>query len=209
MFQGQYFAGANQPYPFIPIPLTPGPHSQPPSSDDLSNTTSPPVRSLDFPVGDNVLEEFLSGAGGQDSEVGRWLLSLRGVHELTQSSLAQEGYADFPADQNFGHVDFTQFNHQHQTFAGPPTPPNQPIVGQAAQQHFVNSHLKQAEIAPQPQTKIEPGGADDQQGNARGHSNSEEDELTPAQSRRKAQNRAAYVFFLKFEERNNLDALGY
>jgi hypothetical protein len=194
MFQGQFFAGTNQPYPFIPIPLTPGPHSQPPSSDDLSNTTSPPVGFLDFLLRGNVLlDRFLSEAGQQDASTGRCLLALSGDHALTQSLHTQEGYTDFPGDANYGHVDFTQFNPHSQLVAGPPTPPNQPIIGQTPQQHFVNGHLKQAEIVPQPQPKAEPSVTDDQLAHPRGLSNSEEDELTPAQTRRKAQNRAAYV----------------
>lgn len=84
--------------------------------------------------------------------------------------------------QNFDN--YVQFNAQ-QAFPGPPTPPGQHPAVQP-----VNGVARQPHPAPDaiPITKTESEEQSRRQG-----SNSEEDDLTPAQSRRKAQNRAAYV----------------
>lgn len=82
---------------------------------------------------------------------------------------------------------------------GPPTPPTHTnSVGPAAFQHQQNKQLSQsqqsvtADFQPSLVAKAEPSPSDDAT-QARGGSGSGDDDLTPAQSRRKAQNRAAYV----------------
>lgn len=103
------------------------------------------------------------------------------------TSITQEVFDQFPNGiphdrfQNFdGYVQFDPA----QAFPGPPTPPGLHPVHAAVHQQPARA----AEIPPVTKTE-----ADDQARTRRQGSNSEEDELTPAQSRRKAQNRAAYV----------------
>jgi hypothetical protein len=75
-----------------------------------------------------------------------------------------------------------------QAYPGPPTPPGQ-LTGRATA-----TPANGAAHQPRPTTEILPVSkleVDDQ--NRRQGSNSEDDDLTPAQSKRKAQNRAAYV----------------
>jgi len=82
-----------------------------------------------------------------------------------------------------------QFNPQ-QTFPGPPTPPGQHPVAQPGNGSAHTAHPA-ATADALAITKAE----NDEQSRRQG-SNSDEEELTPAQSRRKAQNRAAYVAWL-------------
>ncbi|KAK4247817.1 hypothetical protein C7999DRAFT_14187 [Corynascus novoguineensis] len=99
--------------------------------------------------------------------------------------------------QNFdGYVHF----NPGQPFPGPPTPPGQlPVHGAVAS---VNGAVHQtgptSEILPV--SKVEAEDASRKQ-----TSNSEDDDLTPAQSRRKAQNRAAQRAFRERKERHVKD----
>lgn len=115
----------------------------------------------------------------------------------------QDVYAEYPNDQHFNSFENyapAQFNPQHTSFPGPPgppTPPNhlpvqQPQPPQQPPQHNGMPAPPVQQIKPQPEVvvhKQEP--MDDH--SRRGGSNSDDEDLTPAQSRRKAQNRAAYV----------------
>ncbi|KAI0172730.1 hypothetical protein GGR52DRAFT_419520 [Hypoxylon sp. FL1284] len=100
---------------------------------------------------------------------------------------------------------YAQFNHQQQTFPGPPgppTPPTHPMHNQNGQnQSQVNgvSGSKSASADILPMAKPDPDG------NRATASNSDEDDLTPAQSRRKAQNRAAQRAFRERKERHVKD----
>lgn len=181
-----YF-GAGQPYQFIGIPpLTPS-HSNSAGSEDY-NTTSPP-----------------------------------------------EVYTDFPNEQfpNF-EAYASQFNPQ-QTFPGPPTPPNglpasvhpqqqqqqQQVPPQQARHQQPHPQQPQQQQVPQPQLNGAQNAAalktqqisDSLAGslaktdlaNGQGGSNSDDDDLTPAQSRRKAQNRAAQRAFRERKEKKVKD----
>ncbi|UNI24203.1 hypothetical protein JDV02_009969 [Purpureocillium takamizusanense] len=104
----------------------------------------------------------------------------------------------------------------HHGFVGPPTPPNQngvnpgyPQHQQHQQQHQPLAHQRQPALSrsvssngtmPGPKSDI---GADDS-GGARGGSE-DDDNLTPAQSRRKAQNRAAQRAFRERKEKHVKD----
>jgi hypothetical protein len=94
---------------------------------------------------------------------------------------------------------YVQFN-AGQAFPGPPTPPGQLPVHAAVAP--VNGVVHQPGPTPDilPVSKVE---AEDQAQSRRQGSNSEEDDLTPAQSRRKAQNRAAYVVLTAPTPRSN------
>ncbi|KAK5654418.1 hypothetical protein OQA88_7328 [Cercophora sp. LCS_1] len=115
-----------------------------------------------------------------------------------------EVYEQFPNGmphepfQNFDN--YVQFNAQ-QAFPGPPTPPGQhpaavpavqPINGAARQPHPAADAVAVTKAESEEQSR-------------RQGSNSEEDELTPAQSRRKAQNRAAQRAFRERKERHVRD----
>ncbi|KAK4154893.1 hypothetical protein C8A00DRAFT_32339 [Chaetomidium leptoderma] len=107
-------------------------------------------------------------------------------------------------DQFQNYDGYVQFN-TGQAFPGPPTPPGQHPVHAAAATP-VNGAVHQP--GPTPDllsiSKIE---ADDQ-ANRRQGSNSEDEDLTPAQSRRKAQNRAAQRAFRERKERHVKDLEG-
>lgn len=109
----------------------------------------------------------------------------------------QETYDTLPSNPNpqfqaFDYPSQAFTTHPQQaaatTFPSPPTPPGQNIYGSPLQQvQHPQSHHRQNGSVGQ---KID-GSFDDHTGMRGG---SEEDEnMTPAQSRRKAQNRAAYV----------------
>jgi hypothetical protein len=113
-------------------------------------------------------------------------------HALTQAlPTRQEAFEGLPNDQ-FQNFDTyaTQFNihQQPNAFPGPPTPPNQSQHAQQSQ-GLNGGQLQQADI--QAFGKVELSPEEVQAQSRRGGSNSDDDELTPAQSRRKAQNRAA------------------
>lgn len=123
--------------------------------------------------------------------------------ERAYTIITQDGFTEhFPNDQFQTFEQYAaHFNPQQQTFPGPPTPPNHhPAVvhnGQPQQlQQGLNGTNGTAAIKPPSSdvlsaamTKSEPN-ADLEQSRRQG-SNSDDEELTPAQSRRKAQNRAA------------------
>lgn len=112
---------------------------------------------------------------------------LEGVQRLTQA-LHQEVFEQFSGNLPHGTFpafgNYVPFNGQP-VFTGPPTPPDQqlsqPVNGVVVPPALLNA-------GPPSLPK-----ADSDDRNHRQGSNSDEDELTPAQSRRKAQNRAAYV----------------
>ncbi|TDZ34239.1 Fluconazole resistance protein 3 [Colletotrichum sidae] len=175
-FSHQYFAQA-QPYQFMGIPpLTPS-HSNSAGSDDF-NTTSPPQPDV---------------------------------------------YAEYPSDQHFGAFDnyaaAAPFNPHHAaSFPGPPGPPTPPNHGlpvqptSQPQRHNAMSPPMIQQIKPQPQPQPLPQSADliiqrqDLDDHSRrGGSNSDDEDLTPAQSRRKAQNRAAQRAFRERKERHVKD----
>ncbi|KAI0839553.1 hypothetical protein F5Y06DRAFT_24435 [Hypoxylon sp. FL0890] len=105
--------------------------------------------------------------------------------------------------QNF--EPYAQFNHQPQTFPGPPgppTPPTHPIQGQNGQ---IQSQVNGSSDVKSSQVDILPMAKPDPDANRQTASNSDEDDLTPAQSRRKAQNRAAQRAFRERKERHVKD----
>ncbi|KAJ0130580.1 Zinc-type alcohol dehydrogenase-like protein [Fusarium oxysporum f. sp. albedinis] len=176
-FTGQYNFANPQPYhQFMPIPpLTPS-HSHSAGSDDF-NASPPPCLSVSLP------EHY-------SSNVEPYKHDLLGIFNV-------ENYDGLSASQNdqFQSFDYTTaqgFNaNPHQPasgFPGPPTPPGYTSQAQAHQQQ--GGSLR--------------NGSPDEQSVARG--GSEEDEnLTPAQSRRKAQNRAAQRAFRERKEKHVKD----
>ncbi|KAI1493971.1 hypothetical protein F4809DRAFT_660304 [Biscogniauxia mediterranea] len=108
--------------------------------------------------------------------------------------------------QNFDQ--YGQFN-QTQTFPGPPGPPTPPthhsIHSQnQVQVNGVNGNGSQQQVKNH-QADILPLAKPDPDANRQTGSNSDEDELTPAQSRRKAQNRAAQRAFRERKEKHVKD----
>ncbi|KAK3900861.1 hypothetical protein C8A05DRAFT_35481 [Staphylotrichum tortipilum] len=103
--------------------------------------------------------------------------------------------------QNFDNYVQQQYN-PGQAFPGPPTPPGQQLPVHATAPAPVPGlvHQPSAPSEMLPVTKIET----DEQTRRQG-SNSEEDDLTPAQSKRKAQNRAAQRAFRERKERHVKD----
>ena len=125
------------------------------------------------------------------------------LDEKAYTIITQEGFDHFPNDQFQNFEQYAAHFNPQQTFPGPPGPPTPPnqhpaaLGGQQQQQQAqtLNGGAAAANMKAIPadvlaMTKAEPN--DDLRGGRQG-SNSDEDELTPAQSRRKAQNRAAYV----------------
>ncbi|PNY26432.1 Fluconazole resistance protein 3 [Tolypocladium capitatum] len=124
-----------------------------------------------------------------------------------------DGFDGLPAAGQFPGFEFPQgFDHppQHQapSFPGPPTPPNHAAFGRPQQQHH------QQLLPPQPASAngsangnlpgaMSDAGFDEAHG-PRGGSD-EDDSLTPAQSRRKAQNRAAQRAFRERKEKHVKD----
>ena len=109
----------------------------------------------------------------------------------------QEVYAEYPNEQ-FQNFDTyaAQFNAQPAVpprgpnANGFPSPPTPPTLVHAQQGQVLNgAAIKASPPDLLPLGRVE--SAEDLAQGRRGGSNSEEDELTPAQSRRKAQNRAA------------------
>ncbi|GAP86581.2 putative bzip transcription factor [Rosellinia necatrix] len=92
-----------------------------------------------------------------------------------------EIYESFPNHDQFQQTfdQYPTFNHHNQAFPGPPGPPTPPNIPLNGQNHT--------------DTNRQTG------------SNSEEDDLSPAQSRRKAQNRAAQRAFRERKERHVKD----
>lgn len=188
-----HFFAANQPYQFtigIP-PLTPS-HSNSAASEDF-NTTSPPVCSS-HPLSSGSLASAPSAGGRTTSR--QW------SHALTSPQEVFDGFTgdQFPQfDGGFGHFNAPPpaAAAPHGFPAGPPTPPNHqlgaaPHAGPQPQPN--GGAVAAANIKPHPHLKangVNGNGNSADEHQRRGGSNSEEDELTPAQSRRKAQNRAA------------------
>lgn len=215
-----YFAGAPAQAPFhqFPMsitPLTPS-HSNSAGSDDFNNT-SPPVspqhqsiscRSPKYlylmrlfsrarfiprlPLPCLALQPTLLASGSC------WM---RGNMSKAYTFLTQDAFDHYQGEhfQNFDQYTAAHFNTQPAPFPGPPTPPSQtqhPVVHNAqshpAAHHGINGAAPTVKPPPQPNglamTKTEPlGDIDGRQGS----NSADEEDLTPAQSRRKAQNRAA------------------
>lgn len=117
---------------------------------------------------------------------------------MAYTSLTQDAFDHYPSEQfqNFDQY-AAQFNPPP-AFPGPPTPPNQhPVVhnGHSHSHRGVNGAAAAAGGKPSQadglplSTKPEP--IADPEAGRQGSNSAEEDDLTPAQSRRKAQNRAA------------------
>ncbi|GKT96112.1 BZIP transcription factor [Colletotrichum tofieldiae] len=111
-------------------------------------------------------------------------------------------YAEYPNDQQFSTFDNyppAQFNPQHTSFPGPPdpsTPPNHGLpVQQSVQPQPQPTQHNGLSAPPVQQIKAQPDTI----------SNSDDEDLTPAQSRRKAQNRAAQRAFRERKERHVKD----
>lgn len=112
----------------------------------------------------------------------------------TADKVWQEVFDGFQNPDHFQNFEqYAQLNHAAApNFPGPPGPPTPPTHPMHSQGHAggVNANLAhknpQADILPM--SKVDPD-----QSSRNNASNSDEDDLTPAQSRRKAQNRAAYV----------------
>ncbi|KAI1658722.1 hypothetical protein F4813DRAFT_388488 [Daldinia decipiens] len=108
--------------------------------------------------------------------------------------------------QNF--EPYAQFNQQPQAFPGPPgppTPPTHPIHGQSSQSSQNQSQVNSASSVKSNPADILPVAKPDPDANRQTASNSDDDDLTPAQSRRKAQNRAAQRAFRERKERHVKD----
>ncbi|EPE04652.1 bzip transcription factor [Ophiostoma piceae UAMH 11346] len=194
-FSHQFFAGNHQPFQqqFIGIPpLTPS-HSNSAASDDYT-TTSPP----------------------------------EGFHDFTSEHFPSfDSYGVQFAPQQHQHQQ--QQPQPQAVFPGPPTPPGQhqlprggvhaaqqsqpqtqPPVTAAVGQPLSNGSAMVIDQQAGPDilsvTKTEPGMDDFQHDqNQRAGSNSDDEEMTPAQSRRKAQNRAAQRAFRERKERHVKD----
>ncbi|RYP73931.1 hypothetical protein DL770_007691 [Monosporascus sp. CRB-9-2] len=113
-----------------------------------------------------------------------------------------EGYQNNDQLHNFDQ--YGQFNPQTQQHAfqgppGPPTPPTQPVQARNLSQSSgpAKNH--------QPQVDLIPMAKSDPDGSRQTGSNSDDEDLTPAQSRRKAQNRAAQRAFRERKERHVKD----
>ncbi|KAI1379190.1 hypothetical protein F4677DRAFT_361355 [Hypoxylon crocopeplum] len=105
--------------------------------------------------------------------------------------------------QNF--EQYSQFNHQTQAFPGPPGPPTPPTHPLHSQNGQNQSQVNGASAAKSNQADILPLAKPDPDANRQTASNSDDDDLTPAQSRRKAQNRAAQRAFRERKERHVKD----
>ncbi|KAI0971988.1 hypothetical protein F4678DRAFT_460818 [Xylaria arbuscula] len=119
------------------------------------------------------------------------------------SQSPHEIYDSFPNHDQFpqNFEQYPQFNH-NQTFPGPPGPPTPPNISLNGQNHTGTNGTHQAKGG---HTDILPLTKQDPDLNRQTGSNSEEDDLSPAQSRRKAQNRAAQRAFRERKERHVKD----
>ncbi|RYP77800.1 hypothetical protein DL771_000897 [Monosporascus sp. 5C6A] len=107
-------------------------------------------------------------------------------------------------DQLHNFDQYGQFNHQAQQHAfqgppGPPTPPTQPAQARSLSQSNGSAKNHQPQVDMMPMAKSDPDGS------RQTGSNSDDEDLTPAQSRRKAQNRAAQRAFRERKERHVKD----
>ncbi|KAM0289277.1 hypothetical protein ACHAO9_006235 [Fusarium lateritium] len=179
-FTGQYNFANSQPYhQFMPIPpLTPS-HSHSAGSDDF-NASPPPCLSVLLPEHYSInFEPHKHNVFG--------FFNVETFDGLPTSATDQFQTFDYASAQGFN-------ANPHQPtsgFPGPPTPPGQNVF---------------ASQAPQQQGGSMRNGSPDEQSILRGGNGSEEDEnLTPAQSRRKAQNRAAQRAFRERKEKHVKD----
>lgn len=186
----QTFYGGAHPYHFIGIPpLTPS-HSNSAASDEFNNHSPHVSASLaSFPV-------FASVSVAEKKRKEKKKPKKNGAL-ISSSTQQQDVYDNFQNNEHFpqNFEPYAPFNHQPQAFPGPPGPPTPPTThpmhGQNGHnQSQVNTDVSgvvkggnQADILPM--TKADPDA------NRQTASNSDDDDLTPAQSRRKAQNRAA------------------
>lgn len=115
-------------------------------------------------------------------------------HQFANGGIPHDG---IPHEQYAAFDGFSApFGHQQNAFPGPPTPPNPQLVPNTR-----SLSNPQITLAPAPASAPAPFDRfalskreiEDQAQSRRQGSNSDDDDLTPAQSRRKAQNRAAYV----------------
>ncbi|KAI1427249.1 hypothetical protein F5Y12DRAFT_181078 [Xylaria sp. FL1777] len=125
-------------------------------------------------------------------------------HNNNHSQSPHEIYESFPNHDQFpqNFDQYPQFNHHNQTFPGPPGPPTPPNISLHGQNHTGTNGTLQAKGS---QADLLPLTKQDPDTNRQTGSNSEEDDLSPAQSRRKAQNRAAQRAFRERKERHVKD----
>lgn len=112
-----------------------------------------------------------------------------------------DGFQNPDHFQNFDQ--YAQLNHAAApNFPGPPGPPTPPTHPMHGQGHAggVNLAHKNPQADVLPMSKVDPD-----QSSRNNASNSDEDDMTPAQSRRKAQNRAAQRAFRERKERHVKD----
>ncbi|KAL2280293.1 hypothetical protein FJTKL_12569 [Diaporthe vaccinii] len=130
---------------------------------------------------------------------------------MAYTSLTQDAFDHYPGEQfqNFDQY-AAQFNPPT-AFPGPPTPPNQhPAAhnGQSQTHRGVNGAAG-AVVKPSQADALslstKPDPVVDLDSGRQGSNSAEEDDLTPAQSRRKAQNRAAQRAFRERKERHVKD----
>ncbi|KUI73414.1 Fluconazole resistance protein 3 [Cytospora mali] len=140
-----------------------------------------------------------------------------GITPLTPSNSAgsenfntspQNTFDHCPSEQQYpGFGPYAAEFNPPSAFPGPPTPPNHPIVhnGQIHPQHGMEGAgalaFGHAQSDDLPMTKSEPNGEVETH-TRQGSNSTEEDETTPAQTRRKAQNRAAQRAFRERKERH-------
>ncbi|KAI0476096.1 hypothetical protein GGR56DRAFT_674599 [Xylariaceae sp. FL0804] len=119
-----------------------------------------------------------------------------------------EVYDGFPNGEQFNTQNFdqyAQFNQPPQAFPGPPGPPTPPAHPMRGQNSAQVAGMNGAQQSKNLQADILPMAKPDPDGSRQTGSQSDEDELTPAQSRRKAQNRAAQRAFRERKERHVKD----
>ncbi|KAH9883654.1 hypothetical protein F4778DRAFT_801230 [Xylariomycetidae sp. FL2044] len=124
-------------------------------------------------------------------------------HNHNHNNNSSSGSSNDHFQPNF--EQYGQFNgnpnpNQNQNFHGPPGPPTPPA-------HSLHGHNQGngASIMSNHQADMLPAAKPDPDANRQTGSNSDDDDLTPAQSRRKAQNRAAQRAFRERKERHVKD----
>jgi AP-1-like factor len=133
----------------------------------------------------------------------------------TNNQSPPEAYDGFPNPDQFSNFDqYAQYSHHQQPFQGPPgppgppTPPTHPLHNQNQPQ--ISGHMNGTGPVKQRQQQpdLVPAPPSDPDLSRQAGSNSDDDDLTPAQSRRKAQNRAAQRAFRERKEQHvkNLEA---
>ncbi|KAI1432431.1 hypothetical protein GGR50DRAFT_598568 [Xylaria sp. CBS 124048] len=137
-----------------------------------------------------------------------------GIPPLTPSHSASDDFGrthspqdmyDFASHEQFPHAfdQYAQFPNQNLACPpgpqGPPTPPHIPLHGMSPKDMNAGYPLKEGHADMFSLSKP------DLEGNRPAGSNSDDDDLSPAQSRRKAQNRAAQRAFRERKERHVKD----